>query len=275
VGGPVVAPEHSAEDIGRILRSARQRLGWSVEQAGAATAIPAVYVDALEHGRLDLLPGPVYTRGYIRTYATALHLDGDEFTYALTRLQPQGRFDALGAAPRGPRRSQSNVVHRLGRIGLVALGLLLGLLLLSALWAAIGPDDDGGSIDPPVTRPTTPQAASPPLPQTPAGPQVAATPPLAPTSNDTEGAVYAVGRPAFTVTVVATGRSWLQMRSEDGGEILYEGTLEPGQTQAVPATTGALWMRIGDQSVVGIMVDGTPLVIPGEAGLPYNVDIRT
>lgn len=269
-----MAPEGSAEDIGRILRAAREHLGWSIEHAGAATAIPAVYVDALEHGRLDLLPGPVYTRGYVRTYATALHLDGDEFTDALTRLQPQGRFDALGSAARRPRRTGgSHLAGRLARIGLGALGLLLLLLLLDALWATIGPGDDSAPVDRPVTRATPGEPApAPAQPQQPT-PQVAAATPLSPASSDTEGAVYSVGRDAFTVTVQPTGRSWLQVRSGEEGEVLYEGTLEPGETKALPATAG-LWMRIGDQSVVAVRIDDTPLVLPGESGQPYNVAVR-
>ena len=274
MGGRVVTPRSNAAHLGGRLRTARQRLGWNLGEASAATAIPAAYLDALEQGRLDLLPSPVYTRGYVRTYASALHLDGDELTYAYNRLQPQGRFDALGAQPSAPRRTTTGSPRRWARILGIALAAILGLLVLNALWAAVGPD---GAEDSSLDRPRPPTGQAQPGPAQPAPPAEGAPPapaaPLTPTAADTEGAAYSVGRPNFVVTIEPTGRAWLQLRQGPDGDVIYEGTLQPGETKVVPAT-GALWMRVGDQGNVRVLLDGAPLALPGTSGTPYNVDLK-
>lgn len=63
------------EEIGKTLHEARTRLGLTLEQAERSTRIRAYYLEALEHGDLDLLPSPVQARGFLQNYATYLGLD--------------------------------------------------------------------------------------------------------------------------------------------------------------------------------------------------------
>jgi cytoskeleton protein RodZ len=90
-----------AEDLGRQLRRARQHLGLSLRDVHAVTAIPLGCLAALEEGRLDELPSPVYARGYIRSYAEAVRLDGDRLALELWRLLEEAR---LQHAPSGGHR---------------------------------------------------------------------------------------------------------------------------------------------------------------------------
>ncbi len=267
MGGRVGAREHDAFRLGQQLRAAREQIGWDLRSASAATAIPAAYLHALEEGQLSALPGPVYARGYVRTYATALHLDSDAFTYAFCRLQPQGRFDNLGPAPPSPPRRDSPGPQRrwLRVLGFVGLGFL-GLLVINAVWAAVGPDPGG---DDALDRPPARSAAPPPT--TPAA--TVPSGPLAATSSDSDGAVYAVGRDGFTVTLEATGRVWVQVRQTDEGEVVFEDTLVNGGVENFPAT-GQLWIRVGNQSNVKLAVDGTPVTFPDTTDEPYNIVLQ-
>jgi cytoskeleton protein RodZ len=72
-----VAPP-AAPRAGGDLRAARERLGWSIEMVAAELRIRRPYLDALEAGRIDLLPGNAYAVGFLRTYAALLGLDPDE-----------------------------------------------------------------------------------------------------------------------------------------------------------------------------------------------------
>lgn len=270
MGGRVGAREHDAFRLGQELRAGRERVGWDLRAASAATAIPAAYLHALEEGQLAALPGPVYARGYVRTYATALHLDGDAFTYAFCRLQPQGRFDRLGptrpSSPRSPSRVPS---RRWARVLGIVLLAFLGLLVVNAIWAAVGPDqDDDATLDRPA-RQAAPAVSSPPVSAAPAAPPG----PLTATSSDTEGAVYAVGRDTFTVGLEATGRVWVQVRPTDEGDVTFEDTLVGGDIKTFPAT-GQLWIRVGNQGNVKVSIDGTPLTFPQATDEPYNIDLR-
>jgi hypothetical protein len=65
-------------EIGKVLKTAREELYISLQQASVALHIRAHYLQALETGKLEDLPGAAYIRGYLQSYAIFLHLDKDE-----------------------------------------------------------------------------------------------------------------------------------------------------------------------------------------------------
>jgi len=104
------------EELGRQLRRARQHLGLSLRDVHAVTAIPLNCLAALEEGDLAKLPSPVYARGYIRSYAEAVRLDGDHLALELWRCMEEAQVAATGGAlapgPRPRGRSQVPVAPR-------------------------------------------------------------------------------------------------------------------------------------------------------------------
>ena len=70
-------------EIGNSLREARLRRGVDFAQAELATKIRGKYLRALEDEQFELLPAQTYVKGFLRTYAEYLGLDGqlyvDEF----------------------------------------------------------------------------------------------------------------------------------------------------------------------------------------------------
>src|SRR5437763_8947947 len=94
----VVGPE----DLGRQLRRARQHLGLSLRDVNAVTAIPLNSLAALEEGNLSQLPSPVYARGYIRSYAEAVRLDGDRMALELWRCMEEAQLATAARAGHGP-----------------------------------------------------------------------------------------------------------------------------------------------------------------------------
>lgn len=70
--------------LGNTLREERERQNLSVEDIEQGTSIRALYIEAIENGEYDKLPGEVYTRGFIKNYAKFLGLDGDEFSKQFT-----------------------------------------------------------------------------------------------------------------------------------------------------------------------------------------------
>jgi cytoskeleton protein RodZ len=69
-------------EIGKILKQERERRGYSVEDVYKGTKISIMSIEALENGDFDVLPHPVYTRAFIKTYAEFLGLDPAEFLQA-------------------------------------------------------------------------------------------------------------------------------------------------------------------------------------------------
>jgi cytoskeletal protein RodZ len=66
------------ESIGQKLTSARETLGFSVEQIARDTNIAKSYLIALEAEDFDSFPGETYLLGFLRNYSEYLGIDSDE-----------------------------------------------------------------------------------------------------------------------------------------------------------------------------------------------------
>ena len=66
-------------EIGNSLREARERQGLGYPEIELATKIRAKYIRALEEEDFTSIPGDAYIRGFLRTYADYLGLDGDVY----------------------------------------------------------------------------------------------------------------------------------------------------------------------------------------------------
>ena len=64
--------------IGNTLRKEREKQKLSLKDIEQATSIRTVYIDALEKGEYDKLPGEVYAKGFIKNYGNFLNLNGEE-----------------------------------------------------------------------------------------------------------------------------------------------------------------------------------------------------
>jgi Helix-turn-helix domain len=63
--------------IGEVLQRSRDRLGLDIGTVERDTKVSAKYLRALENEEWEVLPGPTYVKGFLRTYATYLGLDAD------------------------------------------------------------------------------------------------------------------------------------------------------------------------------------------------------
>lgn len=63
------------DELGQILRQAREKKGLSIEEVNEETRISVRYLEALENGEYHVLPTATHTRGFLRNYARFLELD--------------------------------------------------------------------------------------------------------------------------------------------------------------------------------------------------------
>jgi len=98
--------------IGLILREGRENVGVSLQDVANTLCIRYIYLQAIEDGRFDKLPGPAYATGFLRAYSDFLGFDTERFLKrfrAETGIQEQtleldfpdvsreGRFPGSGA----------------------------------------------------------------------------------------------------------------------------------------------------------------------------------
>jgi len=65
-------------DFGGKLRQARERRGISLRQIAVSTKISVAALEALERNDISKLPGGIFSRSFVRSYAIEVGLDPDE-----------------------------------------------------------------------------------------------------------------------------------------------------------------------------------------------------
>lgn len=137
--------------IGATLREARTRRKLDLSEVEAAIKIRARFLQAMENEEWDALPGGAYTRGFIRTYASHLGLDGERLAddYRRSTAPPGGERPPkrVEPVPTGARRSDPRVP---GRVLIVAVCLVLVALVIGIGLA--GGDGDSSTPSSPAAK---------------------------------------------------------------------------------------------------------------------------
>ena len=121
------------DDFGGKLRQARERRGISLRQIASSTKIAAVALDALEKNDLAKLPGGIFSRAFVRSYAVEVGLDPDDTVREfLARFDQEAPPTAAALAASIPSEEQLFEARRRHMVKALAFGLLLLLVLAVA-----------------------------------------------------------------------------------------------------------------------------------------------
>lgn len=95
-------------ELGQRLKEARNDKGLSIEEIQSITKIQKRYLHAIEEGNYELLPGNFYTRAFIKNYAEAVGLGGEELLEEYASEIPKASTDVPeNLPPRKMRRPTS------------------------------------------------------------------------------------------------------------------------------------------------------------------------
>ena len=223
-------------EIGNSLREARVRQHLELTEIELATKIRARYLRALEEENFEALPAQTYVKGFLRTYADYLGLDGqlyvDEFN---------SRYAAEGEEPREPvmvrrtstvRRQHRRLERRWVIFALAGIGALFAFVI--AAWKFSGP---GNEAIPNLGTTTTTQAKK----------------PLKPASSTRP---VRTAPASFRLYVRAVhGNCWMDVRNwSQSGKPQFTGTVELGQDQRW--VKRRLWINFGAPSNLAIVFNG-------------------
>jgi hypothetical protein len=228
-------------EIGISLREARVRQGVDLLEAERATKIRSKYLRALEDERFELLPAQTYVKGFLRSYAEYLGLDGQLYVDEYNSRYLGGEEEA----PLRPRRAGQSQAHRRveSSVLLITLaGIAVAAALVVVAWKFSGNDPAQGPAGPPLTR----QTQSPP----------------APTQR--------ASKPWNRIDVTAErGNSRITVyRRECGprGVLLYEGTLE--RKQARWWAGRQLCLQVTQPANLKVLLNGHVARLPGDGSRP-------
>ena len=130
-------------DIGSSLREARLRQGLDFPALEERTKIRSKYLRALEEESFDILPAPTYVKGFLRSYAEALGLDGQPFVDEYNSRFAVGDEDVLVRATRRiptKRHQRQARESRIAAVALLAIAVVTALVI--AAWRFGGPEDE-------------------------------------------------------------------------------------------------------------------------------------
>ena len=226
-------------EIGGSLREARLKRNLTPADVQKAIRIRDRYLQALEEERWELLPGDAYVKGFLRTYADYLGLDGN--LYVEEYNSRFARPDEPQLVPERFARSG----HALGGVGflrpLVVVAVIVAIVAGLAAWQLSGPRTTSRPCRlrrPPPRRPphTTPRRRR---------------------RSRTSTHVSTGALPSTAVVVASRGNSWLWVRSGNAnGPTVYQGTLLQGKTLPVNLKNGPVWIRIGDPTSIDVRLGG-------------------
>jgi cytoskeleton protein RodZ len=221
-------------EIGNSLREARERQALSYPEIELATKIRAKYIRALEEENFTAIPGDAYIRGFLRTYAEYLGLDGDVYVdeYA-SRFLTSWRDD-VPARPQGRRIRPRE--RSLGRrsVVLVLAGIALVAALVIVAWRYGGSD-----------------SSTPP----PAGGTQRKQPAQAPRQLVLRG--------------VGPGTYVEARRNARGGQVMFQGTIGRGETDRLAGSRFYLFVR--RPAGVRLSLEGRAVALPAARNLSVLV----
>src|SRR5262245_685872 len=89
-----MTPDRTSGDFGAKPREARERRGITLRQIAVATKISASALDALERNDISRLPGGIFSRAFVRSYANEVGLDPEQAVQDFIAAFPQDSVKA-------------------------------------------------------------------------------------------------------------------------------------------------------------------------------------
>jgi cytoskeleton protein RodZ len=247
--------------LGERFRAAREARGLTLSDVAEHIRIRSVYLAAIEDENWNAIGAPVYTRGFLRTYARFLGLDPEEAVteFNATNAAPEQPVAPLapGAPPKttyladeaAPQRALSPLIWVASLIAVVLIAFIVynEAVLRARPVADALPSNSSAALT--TVTPSEDASVSPsPSPGASVSPGASASP------------LLVADGPTLEVRVSAP--SWLRVQVD--GSVSMEGTFPAGTVRQFHGKVATL--RIGNAGGVEIIVDGKSLGKLGASG---------
>jgi cytoskeleton protein RodZ len=261
--------------LGEELRQRRENKGLSLREVSDATHIGSRFLQAIESDDYSILPGGIFNRGFVRSYARYVGLD-EEQALVLYNQQLEAKG---GEAPRSTAPSWEGIDEEVsspwGTIALIILTLLIlcaggymGYRYFNGEDAAKQIVDAGLSATPsasptpdasPSVAPTTTESVS---------PTVGTSPSVSPSPGASASPAPPLTGNLQVKIQIGENQCWLKVKSD--ANPAAEGTLNPGDVREFAASE-KLVMSFGNAVGVTATLNGRPMKLPLTKGVSSYV----
>ena len=251
-----MAGERTSGDFGGKLREARERRGVTLRQIAGATKIAVRVLEALERNDISLLPGGIFSRAFVRSYAIEVGLDPEatiqDFIAAfphdsVTAGHPRSNQIEDHEAIESDRRTATTFL----RLGVISVPIAAIVLYLAT--AGRHTTTARQTAEPP---PTAPVAAAP----SPA--RNTGVPPSAP-GADPAAAIAPPAEEHLTIGLSAKKPCWVSATVD--GQKAIERLLQSGEQKTLEVRREMV-LTAGDASAISLTLNGAEARPLGKSG---------
>jgi cytoskeletal protein RodZ len=245
-------PAEILAELGGRLYQLRQTQLLSLDEVAARTLIAPRVLGAIETGKLEDLPEPIYVQGFIRRFADALGLNGAEFAH---------RFPTHTTAQTPKSGWHNSPEAQLRPLHLYVLYIGLVLVSIGSLSHSMNPLGNAQKLSGSASKTLEAKSAS-------------STPKSNPATKPQSKRVSTHAAPSKSqkvqVKITVTEASWLSVEAD--GKVTFEGILSEG-THTWEANE-QLTISAGNAGGVLITHNGSQAEKMGEPGVVKEVTFR-
>ena len=232
-------------DVGARLRAAREAKQISLREIAATTKISVSALEALEENDVAQLPGGIFTRAFVRSYATEVGLDPEEVVRDFVAQVPAEGIDEeekYDSQSREHDLFQSQ--QRMAATVLKLVAISAAVLLLYLGWAVTTGTD----------APEAPVAETAPALLAPVAGSVRTEPPVT---------AEPMSQESLTIVLRPRGDCWVSLTND--GELVFEDLMHAGDRESY-AAADEMRLIVGDAGAFGFTInqqDGRSLGVSG------------
>ena len=232
-------PAGPSPDVGLRLRTAREAKQISLREIAASTKISVSALEALEENDVAQLPGGIFTRGFVRSYATEVGLDPEEtMRDFMAQVPPEGIVEGTKHDSRSQehdafqsQQQMAGTVLKLVLVSLPVAGLLLFLGTRNVSPAAEPAEAPAAVVDRALPPPSS----------------------VAPPVEAAPATLAERGRQGpLTLMLAPRGDCWISLTID--GESVFSRVMRGGERETYEAD-GEFILNVGDAGAFGFTIN--------------------
>ncbi|EEN01900.1 Transcriptional regulator [Bacillus thuringiensis IBL 4222] len=287
-------------ELGQKLKEAREAKGLSIDQLHEITKIQKRHLVAIEEGNYDVLPGAFYARAFIKQYADAVGLNGEELLVEHQSTIPQSERREVPQVSTGQKTQETMqkssswpVADHMPKILVALLVIAVGVVIWFVFQALTGKDDEKVpsaqsekiEVQKAKDSPLDTKKAEEPKKEEPKKEELKKEEPkkeeqpAPPTGQQEVKVVGTTGKVStleihnnktLELEISAKGASYVDVKDDAGNEILNT-TVQSGQTEKRDVSTlKEVRLNIGSAPNVEIKLNGQVLAFPLDPQKEYH-----
>ncbi|AGE79646.1 TPA: helix-turn-helix domain-containing protein [Bacillus thuringiensis] len=286
-------------ELGQKLKETREAKGLSIDQLHEITKIQKRHLVAIEEGNYDVLPGAFYARAFIKQYADAVGLNGEELLVEHQSTIPQSEKREVPQVSTGQKTQETMqkssswpIADHMPKILVALLVIAVGVVIWFVFQALTGKDDEKvpsaqsekievqKAKDSPLDTKKDEVKAEEPKKEEPKKEEPKKEEqPAQPTGQQEVKVVGTTGKVStleihnnktLELEISAKGTSYVDVKDDAGNEILNT-TVQSGQTEKRDVSTlKEVRLNIGSAPNVEIKLNGQVLAFPLDPQKEYH-----